>query len=125
MRSSFENAQEAALVVALLSRLVAFGLRRRRGSSRLCLEAEDSGGKGGGSGKVRVGVIAPYRGQVRRIQQELGDYWRLKGSPEDGGVNVEVRPYSSPPHHPPANISYNLLRLAFGQPGQFFCRGRM
>lgn len=84
--SSFENSQEAGFVAAFLARLVAAGIRRGVGG-----KGRGGGGGSGGSGGVRVGVITPYRGQVRRIRQELGESRRLKGGGEDGGVDVEVR----------------------------------
>lgn len=97
MKTSYENAQEATFVAAFLSRLVEMGLRERRGVK----STGDRGsgvagmsGRGGDRGKegvVTVGVITPYRGQVRRIRQELGDRRLLKGGKEDGGVDVEVR----------------------------------
>lgn len=94
VRSSYENAQEASFVVAWLARLVASGLRQRRG---IGAAVGGVGGGGGSNGRgrgdcgvVRVGVITPYRGQVRRIRQDLGERRRLKGGVEDGGVDVEV-----------------------------------
>lgn len=111
VRSSYENIHEATLVVALLSRLVALGLQRQKQQYR----RDDSGRSniGGGGRKVRVGVIAPYREQVQRIQKEIGDRRRLQGGAEDGGVTVEVR--ISPPSFPGER---NILFLAFGRIGK-------
>lgn len=105
VRSSYENTHEATLVVALLSRLVALGLRRQQQYRR-----NDSGKSsiGVGGGKVRVGVIAPYREQVQRIQKEIGDRRRLQGSAEDGGVTVEVR-ISPPSFQEERNILFSRL----------------
>lgn len=94
VQSSYENAQEASFVAALLARLVTFGLRERRGTDRGGGEEEGAMTRRGRDrdrgAVVRVGVITPYRGQVRRIRQELGERRRLKGGVEDGGVDVEV-----------------------------------
>lgn len=93
VRNSYENVQEVSFVAAMLARLVTSGLQQRRGIR----EGGSSGaglaggvGDSGGDSVVRVGVITPYRGQVRRIRQELGERRRLKGGVEDGGVDVEV-----------------------------------
>lgn len=97
VRSSYENGQEALFVVAWLARLIEAGLRDRRGIVAAAAAVgvgggfgSGGGGRGGGGGVVTVGVITPYRGQVRRIRQELGERRRLKGGVEDGGVDVEV-----------------------------------
>lgn len=113
VRSSYENIHEATLVVALLSRLVALGLRRQKQKQQY--QGNDSGKSniGGGHGKVRVGVIAPYREQVQRIQKEIVDRRRLQGSAEDGGVTVEVR--ISPPSFLEEK---NILFLPFGGQGK-------
>lgn len=89
---------EAACIAALLARLVTLGLQYGRGIGRGSDGVSSRGGRcgsggGDGDGVVRVGVITPYRGQVRRIQQELGQRRRLKGGVEDGGVDVEVAYY--------------------------------
>ena len=84
VQSSYENQQEASLVTALLARLV-------MSCSRQVSGAGQSGVGGAVASTVRVGVITPYKGQVRRIQRDVKEQRRLMGGgAEDVGVNVEV-----------------------------------
>lgn len=78
---SYENRQEAVYVAALLGRLVRAGLERKLRPSEV-----------GGEGKVvKVGVVTPYRRQVKRILDELGNRRCLSGKREDGWVDLQVR----------------------------------